>query len=829
MGGLALGGYLLGPLADRHHRPARLYASLELGIATLGLLASYILEASANWELPLIGLVLVTMAAVLAPCTLMGGTLPALTRAVSGRLGSNRSLSYLYIANTAGAVLAAFVTDWVMVPRIGVTNSLLVCFAASATAALVSAVAIPASLAAPPGVAARVNMAAARKVFVAYALAGLVSLGLQVGWTRLILALVRPTIYNVSMVLCVFLAGLFLGSSTTSGWAQRTEKPACKLGMVLVAIALSSLACLVLLGSTDKLIISSTYNLSVPPMVKTGMISALTCLALFGVPTFLMGVAFPLAARLAVDDSPEAGEPAGMLCTCNTLGGIAGALLMAFVLAPNIGLFRAIMVLLVIEALTGLWLSGRQATFNVVGAVVILSAALFLPSTTLLHSVYYPVWSKGYGVLPGSVTYFRDDSYATVAVADTARGKFLMVNSTRMMGDAPEGLRYACLMGHLPTLLCPDPKKALVICFGCGMTTGALDDQPEFESITCVELSKAVLDAGHLFAYSNGDVSDSTRVKFVLADGRNYLARSKEKYDVITFEPPPPTQAGVVNLYSADYYKLCRDRLTDQGIVCQWVPLLLLDEPDLRLVVKSFLAVFPDATLWEGSADDYLLIGSKGPLKLSYPELEKRMKDPALGERLSRIGIDGPDSLLATFLHGPDYLAKMTASTPVTTDDRPYLEYSISVRPRWDNSWRRRQLDELWPLLDASTPSRKRIVDQAAAWQTLRDLRMAPAKLTPADLIEYLSATKKALLVIGPNRYLQATAGPLTTLALNPDLKGSRSEVEKMWTLWTEGKRDAAAGVLARLTLPPEQRQRIKQALADLEIALKASGRPSNL
>ena len=152
------------------------------------------------------------------------------------------------------------------------------------------------------------------------------------------------------------------------------------------------------------------------------------------------------------------------------------------------------------------------------------------------------------------------------------------------------------------------------------MTAGALSQQSEFSEVVCVELSKAVFEAGHLFARSNCDVKNSDKMEFVLADGRNYLLRSEEKFDVITFEPPPPTQIGVVNLYSADYYELCKSRLTEKGVVCQWVPLLLLDEPDLRLVVKAFLEVFPDATLWEGSKDDYLLIGAKDGLIVDYED-----------------------------------------------------------------------------------------------------------------------------------------------------------------------------------------------------------------
>lgn len=816
MGGLALGGLLFGPIADRHPRPSRLYTKLELGIALSGLAASLLLDQLPNWGWSFGGQVAGIVLALIVPCTLMGGTLPALGRAMSG-LAPTKALARLYASNTAGAVLAAFLTDWVLVPQLGVSKTLGVVvftsFLAAGLAGLLVGSPTPESKPTKEE-----NWPSYHRIFATYFFAGFTSLGLQLAWTRLIMGMSRPSIYNFSTLLAVFLAGLALGSAASSTWASSVKKPRAWFGAVLVGISLSSLVCLLSIGVLDQIITNKIGPLITNPLLASAVGTALRCIALFGLPTLLMGVAFPLAARLISQDGQSIGTLVGRLATSNTTGAILGSIVTAFALLPYLGLFRSFLFLILVEVAVALFL--LRGSFGWVKALAALTfCSMFLPSNTLLHSVYLPVWSASWGLKPDSIQYFRDDSYSTVAVGDTEAGRFLMVNSTRMMGDAPEGQRYAALMGHLPTLFHPDPQRALVICFGCGMTAGALSQQPEFSEVVCVELSKAVFEAGHLFARSNGDVKNSEKMEFVLADGRNYLLRSEEKFDVITFEPPPPTQIGVVNLYSADYYELCKSRLTENGVVCQWVPLLLLDEPDLRLVVKAFLEVFPDATLWEGSKDDYLLIGAKDGLKVDYESLSRRMREPVLQEKLKSIGINNPEGLLATYMHGPEFMAEMTSRTPVTTDDQPYLEYSTSVKVSWDPRWRRRDISSLWGFFENLPPESKlQIEKESAAWQSYRELSGMRKVPGPVELITLLSSLRESLAVLQPNSYLAKTISGFAAMAYQPDLERLKDPAARLWAATLSGRSAEAEKAREALQtgLVPEQQSQIKTLLKGL-------------
>ena len=812
MGGLALGGVLLGPSADRSVSPSRLYSKLEIGIAVTGLLASLLLTQLPNWGWSFTAQVLVIVFSLLIPCTLMGGTLPALGRAMSGQTPT-RALATLYAFNTGGAVLAAFLTDWVMVPQLGVANTLAVVVTTSFLAAGLAwhiRVVTPAA-----GNEETDDWPSYPRIFGTYFFAGFASLGLQLGWTRLIMAMSRPSIYNFSTLLAVFLAGLAIGSAGSANWAARVKKPRAWFGAVLVGISLTSLVCLLAIGTLDQLITTYVPKIVTHPLAASAVMCGLRSVALFGIPTLLMGSAFSLAARLVSQDGRAIGTLVGRLATSNTSGAILGSLATAFILLPTLGLFRSILFLIIVEVAVALFLLRGNFRWTKALSVLVFCSVL-LPNDTLLHSVYLPVWSSSWGLKPDSIVYFEDDSYSTVAVGDTAKGRFLMVNSTRMMGDAPEGQRYAGLMGHLPTLLHPNPSRALVICFGCGMTAGALNQQPEYSEVVCVELSEAVLGAGHLFARSNGDVKKSEKMEFVVADGRNYLLRSQEKFDVITFEPPPPTQIGVVNLYSADYYELCKSKLTDNGVVCQWVPLKLLDEPDLRLVVKAFLEVFPEATLWEGSVDDYLLIGTKDGLKIDFENLHRRMEDPALKSKLSGIGIKGPESLLSTYMHGPEFLTKMTDQTPVTTDNHPYLEYSTSIRVQWDPRWRQRDISTLWPLVENLPESSKtEISNLSAAWARLRELAQVHQVSSPVDLLETLNGLRRALLVLGPNPYLDKTLSGLPEVANRPDPENLKDPLARLWAARASGDGQDLESALSTLfgNLSERDRQQLQRLL----------------
>ena len=147
-------------------------------------------------------------------------------------------------------------------------------------------------------------------------------------------------------------------------------------------------------------------------------------------------------------------------------------------------------------------------------------------------------------------------------------------------------------------------------------------------------------------------------------------------------EPPPPSAAGVVNLYSQDFYALAATRLQPQGIVAQWLPLPTQNLDDTRALVASFINVFPHASLWTTELHEMLLVGSMDPLPLDARRIADRYAAPAVATALAEVGVGSAAALLATWVTDRDGLARFAGATPAVTDDRPAIEYAAWVRPR---------------------------------------------------------------------------------------------------------------------------------------------------
>jgi spermidine synthase len=167
----------------------------------------------------------------------------------------------------------------------------------------------------------------------------------------------------------------------------------------------------------------------------------------------------------------------------------------------------------------------------------------------------------------------------------------------------------------------------------------------------------------------NYDVVHRPNVRIRIDDGRNYLLTTDKRYDMITADLIIPTHAGAGKLWSVEYWRLARDALKDDGIMLQWIGNY---QPDrFNLIVRSFLEVFPNATLWGGT----LLVGTKHPLVLDRALFEQKLTDPTTRRVLGTIGITSFDSLTALFSAGPRALREFVGDGPLLTDDRPRLEY----------------------------------------------------------------------------------------------------------------------------------------------------------
>ena len=138
MAGLGLGSFLFGGVADRTARPLRLYGLLEAGIGVYALITPFLFARAQDVYVPLhrvFGLsflsfsllqFLLVFSILLVPTTLMGATLPVLSRFFVGSLAVvGKQVGRLYALNTFGAVLGTYAAGFHLIPTLGVRTTLL--------------------------------------------------------------------------------------------------------------------------------------------------------------------------------------------------------------------------------------------------------------------------------------------------------------------------------------------------------------------------------------------------------------------------------------------------------------------------------------------------------------------------------------------------------------------------------------------------------------------------------------------------------------------------------------------------------------------------------
>jgi spermidine synthase len=167
------------------------------------------------------------------------------------------------------------------------------------------------------------------------------------------------------------------------------------------------------------------------------------------------------------------------------------------------------------------------------------------------------------------------------------------------------------LIGHLPMVLHPAPARALVIGLGGGATSGAVSRYAGVR-VQIVELNAGVREAVGHFAHVNYDVLDQPNVRLCIDDGRNFLRLTGDRFDVVTADIIQPFHPGAGNLYSREYFTLIRAVLNARGLVMQWIG--HRPESQYKLIMRTFLEVFPQSTLWVGGT---LMVGGLEPVQLS--------------------------------------------------------------------------------------------------------------------------------------------------------------------------------------------------------------------
>lgn len=715
MAGLAIGSLLFGRLADRLSiPPLKFYAFLELGIGLFavvfpmlikGFHVLYIVQHH-SWGLSLLTFTIlrfvVSFLLLLIPTILMGATLPVLSLYVEEGYGSvGKKIGLLYAVNTLGAVMGILSTGYVLLGLSGIGTTTRIAIVVNLLVALLAFLMeirgrqkergdIPSPVASQTELEFESDDHGSPNIgkiaLATYFLSGFVALGYEVLWMRVFIPFLHSSTYSFSTMLAAFLTGLAVGSWLFSRFVDRWKSLLHALSWTQLGIGGLTLASLFSFLLYYRLF-SSHLDLTLEEMtIFSFLVTFLYFFIILLPPCLLMGGVFPLVIKMISRGSVlRLGTKVGNAYFANTMGAILGSVTTCFILIPVLGVQSSLVLFLVVNVLMGLVLlflsrmhkerAGRMFIGGIlVGTLVILLA---LSGENVFMNVLKERVTREVG--ENELIYYKEGSTATVSVVELKRNRMrlLLVNSIFITGKS----LTTKLMAHLPALLHPHPEKALVICFGMGTTFRSL--AVHGIEVRGVELVPEEIETFPLFYKDAATLLQDRRHSIEINDGRNHLLLTKEKYDVITVDPSPPLySSGMVNLYTPEFYRLCRDRLTPQGVMCMWFFLPSCHTSEFQMLLKSFMTVFPHTTIWKSPhVPGIFAIGTKGPLMIDMEELSLRIKSPALQEDVrgftwKNVSFD-ESYLLNLFMFNSRQIWSLSKGGPNLSDDTPYIEHPL--------------------------------------------------------------------------------------------------------------------------------------------------------
>ena len=715
MGGLCAGSILLPRYVPRNIHPLKLYAVLELGIGILGLLVLfavpvvgrlYVFGIPESATSGFTGIVLRGIMAgvcLLPPTLLMGASLPAIARWLETTREGVSWMGLLYSSNIAGAVLGALFSGFYL---LRVHDMAVATYAAAginlAVAALSFILCLRTSYEGSVE-AARERAGAARVkragyIYIAIAISGFAALGAEVVWTRLLSLLLGGTVYTFSIILAVFLFGLWFGSGVGAFVSRRVSHPVLALATCQILLILS------IAWTSYALAYSLPYWpvdpwLSLSPLFNF-QLDLVRCVWAILPATLLWGASFPLALAAAAKPGEDPAKLSGEVYAANTAGSIAGALAFSLFLIPDIGTRSSQQVLILVSgagavaaSISAMGIRNiRNAAIAIVLGAVVFSMGMIFP----VSDVPWQVVAYGRRIAPtmraadlypeGNQTkvLFRGEGInSSIIIADRAGLRQFYVSGKAEASSAPADMRLERMMGHIPALLHPNPRSVLTVGFGAGVTAGSFVPYPDVESLVICELEPLIPPAStEYFRQQNNSVMHDPRTRIVYDDARHFIFTTKQKFDVITTDPIHPWVKGTSTLYSKEYYELVKAHLNPGGVVAQWLPIYDSDPATVKSELATFFEVFPNGTVWsnytqnEGGYDLVLIGGAATSIDLD--SVQERLDRPNYSNVLasiSEVGFHSAAEVFATYAGRASDLKSYIAGAQINDDMNLRLQY----------------------------------------------------------------------------------------------------------------------------------------------------------
>jgi predicted membrane-bound spermidine synthase len=417
--------------------------------------------------------------------------------------------------------------------------------------------------------------------------------------------------------------------------------------------------------------------------------------------TLASGMILPICVRIAGRGVVHIGRDVAMVYAASTMAALLGVLVTSQLLIRIFTLPHTLQFIMFIYVITAISLAfvlkekGKKRIFAFIWILILAHISFWRPWSPdslfvdRLNFVKYPYLDyKDFQQTNQThvIVEERQGPEVQVVVMDVLNEigslcRSMYINGKPDASNDPFGpdLETEILLGQLPMLLHPAPANVFVLGVGSGITSGESLNHPAVRKVTTVELAEEVFEAAKNFANDNHRFWENPKHRIVIDDGKNFLALTKEKFDVIAMEPTNIWQEGMAGLFSEDFFRLVKSRLADGGIVAQWLHTYKVDDLSLNIVLKSFSRVFPKASIFSTSnGGDILLVGYDENWKFDALKMEHDFYRPGIWEPMRKAGNYSVVDVLLREMMSRESFREYTEAleVPINTENFPVLEYA---------------------------------------------------------------------------------------------------------------------------------------------------------
>ena len=744
--GLAIGGYFFGRYVDSignavgtnknsgmdimsPNKVVSMYGYLELGIGVSALLVVVGISAmqelfiwvnqNINSSVTVINIIrfLLSFLLLLIPTTLMGATLPVISKFIIRQyhnIGSG--VGMIYGINTLGAAIGCLLTGFYLIRTFGVSTTVYTAVIINLFIGVLILVLErsgffngvtgtedikrDAKVVDYSGYKQAENRQKSIKkdehtftrstqitVLILFGLIGFTSIAYEIVWTRMLSSIFLNSIYSFTTMLVTFLCGLSIGAAISLKLLKKNRDPLFLLSIVEFAVGISAILLIFLFnslpGMSQTILMflqaktSVTWNLNVcAEFILAFMVMIVPCI--------LIGITLPAGSMIITKEVRLLGRGVGNVYSINTVGGILGAALAGCILIPFMGIKFSELTLAGLNIVAGgvFFLCAcnldktKDCKFSPLKKIIIPTFLLAAVISGIFCSLKdIRVWDTD-----GELLYYKEDAAATVSVVKEKDGnKKLIVNKKYTLGTS-RAVALQKRMGYFPLLLHKNPKDVLVIGMGTGITLSAAVSYKSTKTVKCIEVISSVAHAAKkFFAEENNRAGENDKVEIIIDDGRNFLLVNKDKYDVIMSDLFVPYHAGAGSLYAKEHFKICKERINDDGLFCQWLPLYQMSSNEFKIICRTFLSVFPQATLWFCNFEKGFicgLIGTRRDLQIDFAALKENMNESIAKNQYKEAMFGSPEEVLSLFITDEIGLKSFTVDSQVNTDNYPIIEFT---------------------------------------------------------------------------------------------------------------------------------------------------------